>query len=83
MVKYILMDYSAYGGDTVWGIHSTRADVEEAFLDLCEDIVYECMMTSDPADVFGDDEWDWKHDYEWLMRDCARTLIIVEAPYYD
>ena len=79
MVKYVLMDDFA----DIHGIYSNRADAEEMFLVFCEDCVYETMMDGDPWDVFGKEEWDWKEDYDYLMRDCARTLMIVEVSYYD
>lgn len=82
ITKFILMDYSSYGGEGIHGIYSNRADVEEAFYETCADWVYKLMMTEDPLEVFGLPEWNWKIDYEWLMKDCARTLIIVEVPYY-
>ena len=79
MVKYVLIDdYSE-----IYGIYSNRADAEADFMDFCEDYVYEVMMTEDPWDVFGKEEWDWREDYDYLIRDCARILMIAEAPYYD
>ena len=83
MVKYVLMDYFASGSEDIHGIYSNRADAEADFMDLCEEWVYEVMMTEDTWDVFGKEKWDWKEDYNYLMRDCARTLMIVEVPYYD
>lgn len=82
MVKYVLMDYDAYGSADVYAIYSSRADAEEMFFTFCEDWVYETMMCGDPLDIFGKEEWDWKEDYDYLMRDCARTLTIAEVSYY-
>ena len=79
MVKYVLIDNFA----DIHAIYSNRADAEEMFLAFCEDWVYETMMTEGPWDVFGKEKWDWKEDYDYLMRDCARTLMIAEVPYYD
>lgn len=77
--------FAVYENDTqnpVFGIYATRADAEEAILTECEAFAYEVMMTDDPDDVIGCDEWDWYHDYKWLMRDAGRTFSIQEVPVY-
>lgn len=77
--------FAVYENDTqdpVFGIYATRADAEEAILTECETFAYEVMMTEDPDDVIGCDEWDWCHDYKWLMWDAGRTFSIQEVPVY-
>lgn len=77
--------FAVYENDTqdpVFGIYATRADAEEAILTECETYAYEVMMTEDPDDVIGCDEWDWYYDYKWLMRDAGRTFNIQEVPVY-
>ena len=77
--------FAVYENDTqnpVFGIYATRADAEEAILTECETFAYEVMMTDDPDDVIGCDEWDWYYDYKWLMRDAGRTFNIQEVPVY-
>ncbi|MBO7211013.1 MAG: hypothetical protein J6V44_08375 [Methanobrevibacter sp.] len=77
--------FAVYENDTqdpVFGIYTTRADAEEAILTECETFAYEVMMTDDPEDVIGCDEWDWHYDYKWLMRDAGRTFSIQEVPVY-
>ena len=73
---------NAHVEDPVLGIYATLADAEEAILTECETFAYEVMMTDDPDDVIGRDEWDWYHDYKWLMRDAGRTFSIQEVPVY-
>ena len=68
--------------DPVLGIYPTRADAEEAIFTECDHYVYETMMTSDPRDVFGWSEWEWKTDYKWLMEDAMRTFSIQEVPVF-
>ena len=66
----------------VYGVYPSRSEAEEAILTECETFAYEVMMTDDPDDVIGCDEWDWYHDYKWLMRDAGRTFSIQEVPVY-
>lgn len=66
----------------VYGVYSSRSEAEEAILTECETFAYEVMMTEDPDDVIGCDEWDWYHDYKWLMWDAGRTFNIQEVPVY-
>lgn len=68
--------------DPVYGVYPTRADAEEAILAECEGWAYEVMMTEDPNDFFGDDEWFWPDDYRWLMRDAGKTFHIQEIPVF-
>ena len=71
------------GSDSpMYGVYSSRSEAEEAILTECEAFAYEVMMTDDPADVIGCDEWDWCHDYKWLMCDAGRTFSIQEVPVY-
>ena len=71
------------GSDSpVYGVYPSRSEAEEAILIECETFAYEVMMTDDPADVIGCDEWDWCHDYKWLMWDAGRTFSIQEVPVY-
>lgn len=79
---YVLGDYSIYGEENFYGIYDNRAAAEEIFFSICDDWVYEYMMTTDPVDYHGSEEWDWKKDYWWLMGDAARTLMIREVAYY-
>lgn len=77
--------YGVYEKDAdnpLWGIFTTRADAEEMILTECENFAYEVMMTEDPVEVFGEEEWDWHSDYRWLMRDAGRTFSIQEVPVY-
>lgn len=68
--------------DPVYAVYPNRADAEEAILTECQTWAYEVMMTEDPKDFMGDDEWDWACDYRWLVRDCARVFHIQEIPVY-
>ena len=79
---YILCEQFVHSSRDIHGTYSNRADVEEAYLDFCENWAYEVMMTEDPEEVFGR-EWNWKEDYKYIMDDCAHTLKIMEADYYD
>lgn len=74
--------YERDADNPLWGIFTTRADAEEMILTECENFAYEVMMTEDPIDVFGEEEWDWRSDYRWLMRDAGRTFSIQEVPVY-
>ena len=80
-----IIAYAVFENDTnfpVYGVYPSRSDAEEAILTECETFAYEVMMTEDPADVIGCDEWDWCHDYKWLMRDAGSTFNIQEVPVY-
>ena len=68
--------------EAVYGVYPSRCEAEEAILTECETFAYEVMMTDDPADVIGCDEWDWHHDYKWLMWDAGKTFNIQEVPVY-
>lgn len=77
--------FAVFENDTnfpVYGVYPSRSDAEEAILTECEAFAYEVMMTDDPDDVIGCDEWDWYYDYKWLMRDAGRTFNIQEVPVY-
>ena len=74
--------YERGADNPLWGIFTTRADAEEMIFTECENFAYEVMMTDDPMDVFGEDKWDWRKDYRWLMRDAGRTFSIQEVPVY-
>lgn len=77
--------YAVFENDTnfpVYGVYPSRSEAEEAILTECETYAYEVMMTEDPNDVIGCDEWDWHHDYKWLMWDAGRTFDIQEVPVY-
>lgn len=67
----------------VQAIYATRADAEEAIFNECEDEVYELLMACDPEDVFGVDEFDFKKDFWYLMKDCADTFTIEEVSVYE
>lgn len=66
----------------VLGVYATRAEAEEMFLTECDAIVYEMMNQYDAWDVFGVRDYDYKMDYEYLMRDAAETFSILEVPVF-
>lgn len=66
----------------IYGVYSSRADAEEAILTECEDYAYKTMMTTDPLDIFGCTEWDWKIDYKWLVEDAVKTFAIQEVSVF-
>lgn len=66
----------------VLGVYATRAEAEEMFFTECDDIVYEMMNQYDAWDVFGVRDYDYKMDYEYLMRDSAEMLSILEVPVF-
>ena len=80
---YVLMDSYVDCNESVHGVYTERADAEADFYDFCYDEVYAVMMTSSPGDVFGKPRWDWEADFNYLMRDCAMTLAIVEVSLYE
>ena len=63
--------------------YGDEVHIEADFYDFCYDEVYAVMMTSSPWDVFGKPRWDWEADFNYLMRDCAMTLAIVEVSLYE
>lgn len=69
-------------GETVLGIYSTRTDAEEALYNECENEVYELLMTSDPMEVFGMEEFDYNGDFWYLMNDTMDVYKIEEVPVY-
>ena len=68
--------------EPVVGIFGTRAEAEEAILTECEDWVYEVMMTNDPYEVIGFDEWDWKIDSRELLLDAGKAYSIQRVPVF-
>lgn len=66
----------------VLGIFATEAEAEEAILTECEDWVYEVMMTDDPYEVVGFEEWDWKNDSRELFLDAGRAYRIQKVPVF-
>lgn len=74
--------YAVLEDEAIYGIYYSLADAEEAILAECEGEVEELMMTSYPLDVTGEEEWDWKHDYRFLVRDCAQSFRIDTVPVY-
>ena len=68
--------------EPVVGIFGTRAEAEEAILTECEDWVYEVMMTNDPYEVIGFDEWDWKNDSRELFLDAGKAYNIQRVPVF-
>ena len=68
--------------EPVVGIFGTRAEAEEAILTECEDWVYEVMMTNDPYEVIGFDEWDWKNDSRELLLDAGKAYSIQRVPVF-
>ena len=69
--------------DNVYGVYATRADAEEALFTECETWAYEVLMTDDPMDVLGKEEWDYKEDWKYLMRDSARCFDIWSTSAFD
>lgn len=76
MYAVVVDDYDVYG------VYMSLADAEEAIFAECEDEVYELMMTSDPLDVIGVDEWNWRSDYYWFLKDYGRSFRISTTPVY-
>ena len=68
--------------EPVVGIFGTRAEAEEAILTECEDWVYEVMMTNDPYEVIGFDEWDWKIDSRELFLEAGKAYSIQRVPVF-
>ena len=68
--------------EPVVGIFGTRAEAEEAILTECEDWVYEVMMTNDPYEVIGFDEWDWELDSRTLLLDAGKAYSIQRVPVF-
>ena len=68
--------------EPVVGIFGTRTEAEEAILTECEDWVYEVMMTNDPYEVIGFDEWDWKIDSRELFLDAGKAYSIQRVPVF-
>lgn len=69
--------------DNVYGIYPTRADAEEAIFTECETWAYEVLMTDDPEDVLGVEEWDYPNHWLDLMADCGRAFGIFEVPVFN
>ena len=78
--RYVIFDDVEEG---FRGIYATQADAEEILYDLLEEYVYEVMMTEDPWDVRGKEEWDWHEDWVWLMTDAWRTFRIEPVICFD
>lgn len=78
---YAVLEYDAV--NPVFGIYKSLADAEEALYAECEAFAYETLMTGDPEDITGMEEWVYAEDYWWLMRDCASTFHIEEVPIYE
>ena len=57
-----------------------RADAE-FILTVMEEWVYEIMMTEDPWEVFGEDQWNWAEDYRELFL-TDYNFMISEAILY-
>lgn len=68
---------------SVKGVFAKRADAEEFIFSLCEEFAYETLMEETSADLFGTEEYDFKLDYYWLMKDAGRTFDIVPCPVFD
>ena len=66
----------------VLGIFAMEAEAEECILTECEDWVYEVMMTDDPYEVIGFDEWDWKNDSRELLLDAGKAFRIQKVPVF-
>lgn len=64
-------------------IFRSRADAEEYIFTTAEDWAYECLMVGDPEDAIGENEWNYRRDWKFLMNDCANSFKIVEAPLFD
>lgn len=66
-----------------YGVFPRKAEAEEMLFTFCEDIVYEIMMTEDPMDMFGKEEYDWTSDWKYLMRDVGSSFHIDQVSLYD
>lgn len=80
--------YAVYLNDTATdepmiGVYYSRADAEEAILSECEAWVERVMMTCDPYDILGEDEWRWHNHYYYLLRDCGYDYSIQTVPVYN
>lgn len=66
----------------VIGVYFSREEAEEAILTECEDFAEETMRESDPNDIMGKKEWDYKDDYWWLVKDAGGSFFIQTVPVY-
>lgn len=66
----------------IYGIYESRADAEEAIFCECETWAYEVLMTDDPMDFFGKEEWDFHEDWKYLMNDAWRAFEIRVVPLF-
>ena len=81
-VIYMFAVLEEESNEPVVGIFGTRAEAEEAILTECEDWVYEVMMTNDPYEVIGFDEWDWELDSRTLLLDAGKAYSIQRVPVF-
>ena len=81
-MNYMFAVLEEESNEPVVGIFGTRAEAEEAILTECEDWVYEVMMTNDPYEVIGFDEWDWKIDSRELFLDAGKGYSIQRVPVF-
>ena len=68
---------------TAFEAYDTRADAEEAIFTECEDFAYEVMMNDDPMDAIGEEEWNYREDWRYLMRDAGRSFSIQKVKYWE
>lgn len=62
------------------GVYPSAAEAQEMVLAIAEEWVYTVMMTENPREVNGDDEWDWHEDYyDILINGVGDSLIVVPA----
>lgn len=66
----------------VLGVYMNPTDAEEAILSECENDIYELMMTADPLDTLGVEDWDWHENYYWLLKDYGSSFRISTTPVY-
>ena len=59
-------------------ICETRADAEELILEIAGSEAYRIMMTEDPKEVVGENEWVWNIDFQWLRSSCGDDFVIQE-----
>lgn len=77
--------YVVYDKDCadILGAFTSRADAEEAIMTEAEWYVYEVICTDDPQDMFGESEWDFPFDYDYLLRDTVESFEITEVNMWE
>lgn len=64
--------------ETLIGVYPSAAEAQEMVLAIAEEWVYTVMMTENPYEVNGHDEWDWHEDYyDILFNGVGDSLTVV------